>query len=483
MALSVNRQPIISSKNLKPSHHYSDFYSGDLQHKKTDSTMKRIVLLLTACSAFFSGFAQVSITSGTLLYTQNFDNLDTVSYSTSAPGSTNLPTGWSIFEYGTSTTRVNNGYVGDNGGSNTGDTYSYGSYGSTERALGSVGSGSLQSNYGVKFVNNTGASITSVTIRYRGEQWRLGQASRSNLDSLRFLYSTTASDVSDTAASKWTLDNNLTFTTPNMTAATAGALDGNLSTNTTTKMGTLTTTIANGGTFVIRWFDPNVLGSDDGLAVDSVYVLFTLGGPAGSKPSLISHTPASNATGVSPSTTLTMVFDKQVVAGSGSIYIKNRKTQTTTTIAATDPKVTITGGYVVTVTGLGLASTSSTYHVTFDSTAFDTASFHSYGLYDTTAWKFTTAGVGVTGIQEPTLRITAINPAANGTFTILCNMPQAATLTARVYDLTGREAAVRTFNAGKGDNRLPIQTSLAAGSYIIRVDDGEQWGSVKVTMQ
>src|SRR5690348_4368479 len=122
--------------------------------------MKRLGLLLAACSICFASQAQISITSGSLLYTQNFDALDTVVYSTANPGSTNLPTGWSIFEYGTSTTRVNNGYTADSGASNTGDTYSYGVRGTTERALGSLASGSLSSNYGAKFVNNTGSVIS-----------------------------------------------------------------------------------------------------------------------------------------------------------------------------------------------------------------------------------------------------------------------------------------------------------------------------------
>lgn len=444
--------------------------------------MKKIALLFAACCAGFAGHAQISITGGSLTYTQNFDALDTAVYSTGNPGSANLPSGWAVFEYGTSTTRANNLYVGENGASNTGDTYSYGTLGTTERALGSLASGSVASHYGAKFVNNTGAPITGFAIRYRGEQWRMGSTGRTNMDSLRFYYSTTATGVSDTTSSSYTLDNGLTLTTPNM-SATGGALDGNLSTNSTYKTGIVSTTIPVGGTLVIKWIDPNVLGSDDGLAIDSFTVAFTLGGPASPRPNIFPAAPTANQTGVSTATNLVLAFDKAVVKGTGNIYLKNRTTQATTTIAASSANVLLgAGGYIATVSGLSLQN-NTTYHVTVDSTAFDTASFHSVGIYDTTYWKFTTGSSGIASVKTATLPLTVVNPAANGSIVLSCNVAQSAVLTAHVYDLNGREVMVQSLNATKGDNRFALHASLPAGNYIIRVDDGKEWGSVKVTMQ
>ena len=66
-------------------------------------------------------------------YTQNFDSLA----STGATG-TSLPQGFQVSEAGTNS---NNSYAVGNGSSNAGNSYSFGTTGSTDRALGSLGSG------------------------------------------------------------------------------------------------------------------------------------------------------------------------------------------------------------------------------------------------------------------------------------------------------------------------------------------------------
>src|ERR1043165_4451688 len=149
--------------------------------------MKRIVLLLLTVSITWITDAQILITDSSLYYTQNFDGLDTIT--STANASSKLPVGWSVFEFAGNSSagsRVDQKYLANNGSSSTGDTYSYGTTGSLERALGSVVSSSISTQYGARFVNNTGGTITSFTIRYRGEQWRMGATGRANKDSLRF---------------------------------------------------------------------------------------------------------------------------------------------------------------------------------------------------------------------------------------------------------------------------------------------------------
>ena len=367
--------------------------------------MRKIALLLSTIALGFSASAQtISITSGSLTYTQDFNTLDTAAATSSA----NLPNGWSIFEYGTSAS-VNNQYKGGNGASNAGDTYSLGTLGTTERALGSLASGSLISHYGAKFVNNTGAAITSFTISYRGEEWRLGQVARTNVDSLRFLYSTTATNVSDTAAANWNENVALMFNTPNMTATTAGPLDGNLAGNYTMKTGVVTVTIPAGGSLVIKWVDPNIGGTDDALAVDDVSITFAGGGgPVSNRPNVTALIPANNSTSVAPNANLQITFDRQVIGrAAGNIRIKNVTDQTTLTKAGNSADVTVAAN-VVTIANTALAIGKS-YYVTFDSTAFDTAGFKSYGIYDTTAWKFS--------VPTPNFRptITPVTPFDNAT--------------------------------------------------------------------
>ncbi|MFZ2630880.1 MAG: hypothetical protein WA081_07485, partial [Desulfosalsimonadaceae bacterium] len=82
-------------------------------------------------------------------------------------------------------------YTAGDGSSNTGDTYSFGATGSSERAFGTLLSGSLVSTVGASFTNNTGQMISSLLITYAGEQWRQG-AVRTETDRLDFQYSTDA---------------------------------------------------------------------------------------------------------------------------------------------------------------------------------------------------------------------------------------------------------------------------------------------------
>ncbi len=74
-----------------------------------------------------------------------------------------MPAGWFFSEGGTN---GNTTYTAGTGSSATGDTYSFGATGSTDRALGTLRSGTLLPNMGACFVNNTGAAITSLAIAY-----------------------------------------------------------------------------------------------------------------------------------------------------------------------------------------------------------------------------------------------------------------------------------------------------------------------------
>jgi hypothetical protein len=140
------------------------------------------------CSIATSALAQtIPLSGGT--YTQDFDTLS------NAAGSTNnaaLPNGWLLNETGGGA-RDNEQYAVDTGSGNTGDTYSYGVAGSTDRALGSIRSGTLMTTTGACFNNATGNILTSFDIAYTGEQWRLGTASRT--DALNFEYSLNATSL------------------------------------------------------------------------------------------------------------------------------------------------------------------------------------------------------------------------------------------------------------------------------------------------
>src|SRR5436305_112161 len=200
----------------------------------------------------------VSLTTLGSAVTQNFDTLSNTAGSTT--NNLTIP-GWFMTETGGGA-RDNEQYAVDTGGSSTGDTYSYGAAGSTERALGQLRSGTLIPLFGACFTNNTGGTIASLPISYNGEEWRLGTAART--DQMNFEYSLNATDL---VTGTWTNVAALNFVTPD--TATTGAKNGNAAADRTALSSTVTSlSIANGATFWIRWNDTDATGADDGLAVD-----------------------------------------------------------------------------------------------------------------------------------------------------------------------------------------------------------------------
>jgi uncharacterized protein len=194
----------------------------------------------------------ISLTQSTP-YTQNFDSL------ASAGTSSTLPTDWLISE---SLANANNTYTVGTGSGTAGDTYSFGSTGSTDRALGGLQSSSLIPSFGTSFTNNTGSTITALNIAYTGERWRVGTTGRT--DQLDFQYST---DATSLTTGTWTNFDALDFTST--LGAIVGATDGNSVANRANINSSIANlSLANGSTFWIRWNDFNATGSDDGLAID-----------------------------------------------------------------------------------------------------------------------------------------------------------------------------------------------------------------------
>jgi len=191
-------------------------------------------------------------------YSQSFDTL------ASSGTSSTLPTDWAFSETGTG---ANTTYAADTGSSNGGNTYSYGSAASTDRALGGLQSGTVVPTFGAQFKNDiTGGTTIDLTLSYTGEQWRLGTAGRT--DRLDFQYSTTATSLT---TGTWIDVNALDFIAP-VTAGTVGALNGNSTANRLAISSTFTITVAESANFWIRWSDLNATGSDDGLAVDDLSI-------------------------------------------------------------------------------------------------------------------------------------------------------------------------------------------------------------------
>ncbi len=141
--------------------------------------MRNLFTFLLVASVYFS-FAQISITSSNFSNTQNFNSLITNGTSST------LPPGWSFLESGSNANTV---YSAGSGTATAGDTYAYGSTGNSDRALGELTSGSLQSRFGVYYVNNCGAiNYQSINVRlYRRIMYSaLGQNALWICDNLAF---------------------------------------------------------------------------------------------------------------------------------------------------------------------------------------------------------------------------------------------------------------------------------------------------------
>jgi len=195
----------------------------------------------------------ISLTSISQVINENFNTL-----SVSGTAQSALPNGWWIAETGSS---GNSTYRAGDGSTNTGDTYSFGTSTNSERAFGSIASGSVTSNFGVRIVNNTSSAITQFSYDLFMEQWRCG--GRTDKDSLYFSYGI---NVGATSVYNRVASNDLISKT---TVAAGTALDGNVSAN----RQYYTFSISNinwavGDTLFIRWSDPNVGGNDDGLSID-----------------------------------------------------------------------------------------------------------------------------------------------------------------------------------------------------------------------
>jgi predicted extracellular nuclease len=207
----------------------------------------------------------ISITAlGSPLPTETFNSLVSTGTGTAAA---NTPAGWGFVELpGATGNSANTTYTAGTGSGNTGDTYSFGATGNSERAFGQLRSGAVTTVIGARYTNNSGGTITSLDISYTGEQWRIGNTAAARDDRMDFQYSL---DATSLTTGTWNDVNALDFTNPVKTAASAGTLDGNLAANRASLSSSVTSlSIASGATFWIRWTDIDASGADDGLAID-----------------------------------------------------------------------------------------------------------------------------------------------------------------------------------------------------------------------
>jgi hypothetical protein len=255
------------------------------------------IVAALAFATFHQACGSVSYSIVGSTYSQNFDSLPNTPPNTSLG---NSPIGWidDTTSPGTSQFSILGWYLyhptqqaegGANGhqrmrigagSANTGAFMSFGSSGSTDRALGDIGSNTLTPTpptppldiyIGLRLRNDTAIPLHGFTLTYNGEEWRDGGATTPNAQTMTFMYSLTATAINDPNSSFATVSA-LDFTSPiYVNTGSGAAVDGNVA----GRVNGITATVtgiywAPGTDLWLRWDDINHGGNDHGLAIDDL---------------------------------------------------------------------------------------------------------------------------------------------------------------------------------------------------------------------
>lgn len=229
---------------------------------------------ITVTDSDYGGAVLISKTGN---YAQNFNSLPS-SGSTSIWRDKFTLSGWYAQRAATNDT-----IAASEGGSSTGALYSFGTAGSTERALGSLGSSGIGYAYGLQFQNATTRTVTVNLISFAGEQWRVGQGV-TNVQTLDLFYRKSNTEMTNlspgTNNTGWTRITALTFNSlTNSTSATNasyGKIDGNLPEHRLLLSNNPGLTMQPGEFLMLRWSDIDHAGYDHGLAIDDLTVSWSV---------------------------------------------------------------------------------------------------------------------------------------------------------------------------------------------------------------
>lgn len=242
------------------------------------------VLALVISSLAGSAIGQISLAPGNLTYSQDFDLLtrstvaqnwvdNTAAESVNdAPQLAGLP-GWYAAGLSSYTTQIR----ASNGGNSTGSVYSYGSTDATDRALGTLPSGTTGSlRLGVRFVNDTAENVDGFTFSYDAEQWREGAATGVNNQYVVAYAIFSPGTGSLGAVGVFTSIGDALFNTPKDGTGVAASLDGNAADNRIAGLGASLSGlgVAPGDELWLRWFDSDSSGADHGIAIDNFSISF-----------------------------------------------------------------------------------------------------------------------------------------------------------------------------------------------------------------
>lgn len=240
--------------------------------------MRKLLFLSLTTLCFPSmASAQISYTTSGSTYTQDFNTLIQTGTNQTWTNNSTL-SGWWLYRQPTPGTDITT-YNAGTGSSNAGNFYSFGASATdADRSLGGVASGgayfgnpptgTVAGWIAVSFTNNSGESLTSLTVNYNGEQWRDGGATTPNAQTMVMEYGFGASF---TTVATWTpAGASFNFVSPVFVNTGSGAaVDGNVAGMVAGLGGTINTTWNNGDTLWIRFIENNDAGNDHGLSLDN----------------------------------------------------------------------------------------------------------------------------------------------------------------------------------------------------------------------
>lgn len=228
-----------------------------------------------------SASAQISLTGAT--YSENFNQLAssgspatpfsaTVGVQASLPLMTNPWQGTKVA--GTSTVAMP--YTVSDGAGTSGGVYTLGVASNADRALGMLASGSNTAAIGACFTNNTGSTISSLTITFNQERYRTANGATGVQNTFPFTYGTTATVPAATFANYLTVAGFSADTNGDLIGAYIDPVVFGAPPVSTAKSVTITTTVLVGENIYIRWTDTNDAGSDATVGVDDFQIDLTL---------------------------------------------------------------------------------------------------------------------------------------------------------------------------------------------------------------
>lgn len=221
--------------------------------------MKKLYALSFILLATLSfGQTPISLIGVNVSYTEDFNGM--------GDASTDFLPGWTAINVNTGTT-LTMGLT--NGNTSAGNAYNVGTTGDGERSFGTLADATVTPALGAVFQNNSGSTVSKISIQNRMKQWKESGNSGVN-ESVAFYYSLDATSLNTgnwTAVPALNLDEKLTGVSSN------NPVNGNLAANYTFPIQSIINlNWMDGANLWIKWVDTNDAGANGMYAIDNFMI-------------------------------------------------------------------------------------------------------------------------------------------------------------------------------------------------------------------